>query len=520
MLSDQWLSILMTLRNARIAHGDLAGVNVMVKSDGKLVLIDYDGVFIPGFEGLPQVLLGQIDYQHPHMSKRQFNEHMDQFSALAIYTALLAVAARPDLWNKYMKRGGNGKLLDVNMLFTQQDFKEPNQSKLMQELETLSDQRVVAAVRELKQQCLQPVEQARFPLAIVDPDYAKKQAFALLENAIYAGDDKQIASAWTPILDSFNNAQHYRARVEIAQQRVKALQRFRNAQLEPGIQNILTNYDPLLDTSQNVTSDERELLSLSRSLVQAYKDDDDEAITNSFEQLQNKYQHQKAIPNWQETQRFSLAQQRQNALRDLRLVLADGDIEQVAAAYKPTQYPYKGLQEQERTQIEVALTFAQAYWSNDDEAILKAYEAIHNFTYSNLLKLSEQHQQRVLLAQQRKEVAANFSAAMESKQPRRIAAAYNAALNINQLLTPEEREQAILAQTFARAFTNGNDEALLIAYDSLQKSSFGFMLNAEEIRRIALAKQRLQALRVFRDALRSQIPWQIDKAYDPLLERK
>ncbi|MFL5628219.1 MAG: hypothetical protein ACJ788_21785, partial [Ktedonobacteraceae bacterium] len=46
-LSQRWLSLLGTMRQARIAHGDLAGGNVMVRRDGSLVLIDYDGVYIP-----------------------------------------------------------------------------------------------------------------------------------------------------------------------------------------------------------------------------------------------------------------------------------------------------------------------------------------------------------------------------------------------------------------------------------------------------------------------------------------
>ena len=110
-LGEEWLSILKTMKHAHIAHGDLAGLNVMVRADGRLVLVDYDGVYIPDFAGLPQVVLGQVDYQHPQMNQRQFNERMDDFSALVIYTALLALEVQPELWNKYIKRNPQGKLL-------------------------------------------------------------------------------------------------------------------------------------------------------------------------------------------------------------------------------------------------------------------------------------------------------------------------------------------------------------------------------------------------------------------------
>src|SRR5581483_5390297 len=117
-IKQQWLALLATLRRSSIAHGDLAGVNVMVPPDGRLILVDYDGVYIPEFAGMGKVLLGQVDYQHSQASRRQFDEHMDDFSALVIYTALLALEVRPNLWQKYSKRDSQGRLLDTNLLFT------------------------------------------------------------------------------------------------------------------------------------------------------------------------------------------------------------------------------------------------------------------------------------------------------------------------------------------------------------------------------------------------------------------
>src|SRR5947209_2700329 len=103
LLADEWLGVILKLRQANVAHGDLAGVNVMVRKNGKLVLVDYDGVFIPEFKGLPQVVLGQQGYQHPDMTHRPFNEHTDGFSALVIYLSLLALQAQPELWDKYVQ---------------------------------------------------------------------------------------------------------------------------------------------------------------------------------------------------------------------------------------------------------------------------------------------------------------------------------------------------------------------------------------------------------------------------------
>src|SRR2546430_8652761 len=202
-LGEQWLNILKTLQQAHIAHGDLAGVNVMVRTNGRLVLVDYDGVYIPDFAGLPQVLLGQVDFQHPQMDHRQFNEHMDDFSALVIYTTLLALEVRPELWDKYVKRNPQGKLLDADLLFTQQDFKEPHQSALMRELAQSGVQRVRAVVQELRRLCLQSIDQARFPFQLIDPNYDKKLALEQLEQALKANDDELIAASWSSVLDSY-----------------------------------------------------------------------------------------------------------------------------------------------------------------------------------------------------------------------------------------------------------------------------------------------------------------------------
>src|SRR5438132_952520 len=98
----------------------------MVRTDGRLVLVDYDGVYIPDFAGLLPAVAGQPDYQHPQMNQRPFNERTDAFSALVIYTALLALQAQPLLWDKYTHRDAQGELLDTTLLFEQEDFLDPD----------------------------------------------------------------------------------------------------------------------------------------------------------------------------------------------------------------------------------------------------------------------------------------------------------------------------------------------------------------------------------------------------------
>ena len=163
-------------------------------------LIDYDGVYIPEFAGkLNKLGGGQADYQHPQMNQRPFTERMDDFSALVIYVALVAVATSPEIWHRYMKVDPQqGKLLDSNLLFTHQDFKVPTQSPLIRELQRHPEKRVKDAVQELVRACGQPVDQVRFPLHVIDPDYEKKQALQRLRSALQSKDISAIASAYTP----------------------------------------------------------------------------------------------------------------------------------------------------------------------------------------------------------------------------------------------------------------------------------------------------------------------------------
>src|SRR5216110_612095 len=155
-LIEQWLDLLRITRKAQIAHGDLAGGNVMVRPDGRLVLIDYDGVYIPEFASLSPIVLGQMDYQHPHMAERPFNEYTDDFSALVIYTAFLVLVEQPELWEQRVLRSSNGKLLSTNLLFNTQDFLAPDNSQLLQSLENHKNARIASAVQVLKQACKQP----------------------------------------------------------------------------------------------------------------------------------------------------------------------------------------------------------------------------------------------------------------------------------------------------------------------------------------------------------------------------
>ena len=58
-----WRGDLPSLRGIGIAHNDLQHGNVMVQADGRIRLVDYDGIFLPGLS--PPDEKGHSNYQHP-----------------------------------------------------------------------------------------------------------------------------------------------------------------------------------------------------------------------------------------------------------------------------------------------------------------------------------------------------------------------------------------------------------------------------------------------------------------------
>jgi serine/threonine protein kinase len=130
-LSGQFQKLVAALERIGVAHGDLQHGNIMV-SEGKLMLIDYDGMYVPGLAGSTSSELGHVNYQHPARTEKEFGILLDRFSAIVIYLALraLALASNPsDLWQKY----STGE----NLLFTQEDFRSPDNSELLGRLSTL-----------------------------------------------------------------------------------------------------------------------------------------------------------------------------------------------------------------------------------------------------------------------------------------------------------------------------------------------------------------------------------------------
>lgn len=72
------------------AHGDIKPDNIIVKGNGNLVLVDYDGMYVPSMKGNIARENGSPNFRHPERTYQVFDEHIDDF-ALAVLNLTLKV---------------------------------------------------------------------------------------------------------------------------------------------------------------------------------------------------------------------------------------------------------------------------------------------------------------------------------------------------------------------------------------------------------------------------------------------
>ena len=102
------------------AHGDLKPDNILVKNDGNLVLVDYDGMYVPDMKGQKSREVGSPDFCHPQRNEDTFDEHIDDFSILSILLSLCVFFVKPSFLDKY---GAEDRLL-----FSNNDYVDINKS--------------------------------------------------------------------------------------------------------------------------------------------------------------------------------------------------------------------------------------------------------------------------------------------------------------------------------------------------------------------------------------------------------
>ena len=139
-----------SLRGLGIAHNDLQHGNVMVQADGRIRLVDYDGIFLPRFRGERSPELGHKNFQHPQRTAEDYDAYVDNFPSLIIYLSLLAIASDPGLWAFHN---------DDNLIFTRDHYADPGESELFDLLKNSPDQTVAKLTERLEECCALPVKE-------------------------------------------------------------------------------------------------------------------------------------------------------------------------------------------------------------------------------------------------------------------------------------------------------------------------------------------------------------------------
>ena len=125
LLAYQFGRLAAWLLTQPFAHGDLKPDNILVRPDGTLVLVDYDGMFVPAMQGQRAPEMGSPDFRHPDRTDADFSEHIDDFALASILLSLRAVAHRPDYLSRY---GAADRLL-----LSEADYRSPERCAFLRQ---------------------------------------------------------------------------------------------------------------------------------------------------------------------------------------------------------------------------------------------------------------------------------------------------------------------------------------------------------------------------------------------------
>ena len=129
MLCYRFCKMAAWLRSQPFAHGDIKPDNIMVRPDGNLTLVDYDGMFVPAMKGQKSPTIGTKDFSHPLRTVDDFDETIDDFALASIALSLKAISMNSKLLDTY---GASDRLL-----FSENDYRNPSSSKAISALQEL-----------------------------------------------------------------------------------------------------------------------------------------------------------------------------------------------------------------------------------------------------------------------------------------------------------------------------------------------------------------------------------------------
>ena len=146
-LAARWRELVARMQDDEFAHGDLQHGNIMINQEGRLCLVDFDGIWIPELAPMPAPTeFGHRNYQHPgREGPNGWGRWVDTFSALVIYLSLVALGKDPGLWLPLYNKD--------NLLLEKADFSSPFSTRAWVKLAGLHDEEVDLLAARLRECC-------------------------------------------------------------------------------------------------------------------------------------------------------------------------------------------------------------------------------------------------------------------------------------------------------------------------------------------------------------------------------
>ena len=113
-LHDKFCKLALWLRSKPFAHGDIKPDNIMIRPEGTLTLIDYDGMYVPSMSGQKSPTLGTSGFSHPLRNAEDFDEHIDDFALAVLSISLLAMSEDTRLYENLCGKD--------RLLFSREDY--------------------------------------------------------------------------------------------------------------------------------------------------------------------------------------------------------------------------------------------------------------------------------------------------------------------------------------------------------------------------------------------------------------
>ena len=107
-LATKFKDLAIWLLNQPFAHGDLKPDNILVKDDGSLVLVDYDGMFVPAMQGQKAREIGSPDFRNPSRTENDFDKDIDTLPIISILLSLELLLENKDYLSQF---GAEDRLL-------------------------------------------------------------------------------------------------------------------------------------------------------------------------------------------------------------------------------------------------------------------------------------------------------------------------------------------------------------------------------------------------------------------------